>query len=529
MAYSVYEVPNFGEGYNDIKQDVDDVELLRTQSPKSINMDYSKIRGAAGKDTGERIMGADGISHPMNGAVQLIYEGGLRGGGGWVNKRIVVAGGKLYLLCPGQFFVEIGSGFASAATDLIDATHYIDIFIMTDDTNNIKKWDGFDSGNFADLTMKNESAATVYFRAKCVDVFKERLILGNIQESTDSGETWTEYEDRWMWSNAGDPETWAAADYNTIVTKEGDEIVRLFTYGDIQLIFKKYSLHGSTFTGGALDFEWHSINERVIRTAPYSIASTDKGAIYICEEGLQYTDGLTVNQLPIDTRVRGIIKSIYYDKLDISYGVANDYLQQYWLALPTEGSTTINKIIIYDWRYNNWKVREVENLNTLGVFTNDLAGTWRNIQGYTWSELAHLKWNDSDLYPGSKDIIFGKTTGYCHKKGISYSNDGAAYNARHETGWFEPAQGRKTEIMFFQPFWSGLINTEATVEYKVDYESTWRSTVAVPFTITNKEETPFINMRATGRRFNIRVSNDNANEFFYLYRANIHHQPRGLR
>ncbi len=517
----ILEIPDFGGGYNDMAVDVGGL-LSPTQSPNSINMDYSRIPGAACKDLGEKEIGSGSITNPLAGAVQMLYEGNIRVNNQWLNKRLVVAGGTLYYRCLGNYFVEMGTGFATGASDLIDATHYIDLFIMTDGTNPIKKWDGLTEAGFTDLTISGGGAGFATLTAKCCGVFKDYFILGNTVEDG------TEYPTRYRWSNLGDPEKYEAADYNNIVTMSGDEIIRFITLYDTHIVFKKHSVHGVTWTGGSLPFDWYPIDSKVVNIAPYSIATGDLGVFFYCEEGLMVTDGMSVRELPVSMKVKDVLRRVYVDSIDGIYGMSIDPLHQYWLALPVRGSTTNNYIIIYDWKYNTWKVMEMAT-NVIGVMTNNESGIWKSIQDYTSGELAHLKWRDVIL-TGSKEVVFGKSTGYVTKRGLSFSNDGSAYNARHETGWFELAGGIKTEVMRFQPFVEGKAGTVFTIEYAVDSApNTWISTQNYTFVQTNVVETPMIGLRKTCKKVKFRFSNDNADEFFNLYKGYIHHQPRGTR
>jgi len=518
----IYEIPDFSGGYCDIKDDVDDQVLIRNQTPNCDNMDFTKNVGAASKDYGEMVMGSSGQISVLNGPVQLIYEGGMRGTDEWYNKRLVVGGGKVYTYCPGEFYVELSTPtMLSTSTDLIDCCHYIDQFYLCDGTNYVRVWDGFSLG-ISSLNASYTTGADIDFIPKCVEEYKDRLVFGNLIESGSLD------EDKIRWTKMAQPLSLEVAHYDWIITKEGDPIVRMKRLFDTLIVFKKNSVHAVVWTGGDFVFQQQCIDDRVIHIAPYSIAKGPREFIFLTEEGLQYTDGMRVEQMPQDSNVKGIIDAIYMESYERSYAISSHSRHKYYLAVSTKGSSHPNYILIYDWKYNVWSIKE-KDVNVLGIWTSDATGNWRYIDDYEWEIFMGLKWNNFLLYPGSKELIYGKTDGKCYKHGIAYANDGAAYNGYIETGWLNLNNNYHTELALIQPIVEGKASTSLDIDYKIDYETNWRNTGNHIFSATGLREAPLISLRDTCRKAKFRFSNNNANEYFNIYKLYIHHQPRGLR
>jgi len=265
----------------------------------------------------------------------------------------------------------------------------------------------------------------------------------------------------------------------------------------------------------------------VINVSPYSIAKGDRGAFFLCEEGIKFTDGINVTPLPADVKVRNLLKRIYAENLLLAYGIVDDNSHQYILAVTVRGSSVNNYIIIYDWVYNNWSIMERE-ATCLNMLTSNVSDVWQNFSTYTWDQVAYIKWMDF-VKAGSKRLVFGKSAGYTNEISLAHSNNGEAYDAFHETGWLELNGGDYTEVLRYQPHVSGLAGGTFTVEYKCDDQKTWNSTSDYTFQETNKIETPYIDLRTTCRRFKLKFSNNNANEFFNHYKGYIYHNPRGSR
>lgn len=519
-----FEIADFSIGYDD---SLDESQMPANATQNASNTDYSQEAGILRKDFGTKVASSTGITYPLAGAITGMYEGSIwaSGSGAWINKRLVAAGGSLYWYCPGGYLVLVGDGgeFATGNTDYVDMVHYITDFVITDRENAIRKWNGFN------LSLDLLGGTDGLYRARCVEVFRNHLILGGTQESLDAGATWTNYDSRFRYSNLGDHETWDATDYNDIVDKAGDRIVRIKTLYDNCIVFKKNSVHSVQFTGGDSDFNYTVIDSKTINNAPWSVARWRDGLMFLNEEGFQTTDGMSVTTFPADTKVTKLLKRLRHEELGRVYATSSDILHQYICCVPLDGSTTNSHVIIYDWKHDTWKIAE-RGYNAVGVFTDDNLGDWDKIAEYYGYELAGTTWNNYSLYSGSKIITYGDTDGYVKERSLGYNDDAAAYDSFHETGWLDFGKpGIKKDFLQVQPTWKGIADTYATLKYKVDYDAAWTSCSANAFDETGRVEQPFLNLRGNGNKIKFRIENNNADEYYALYKLKIFYNLRSRR
>ena len=533
----VYEIKDFARGYDD---SVSEDHSRENTTQDCVHTEYVSERGAVSKDVGERNVGYTSIfasvsldTYPMNEGdpVQLLYQGSMWGSstGEWFTKRFAVCGGKMYQFCDGDLFIPLEGGstiFEELATDFVDATHYQDMFIITDGENDIREWGGFDNnvdilGMYASTGTSVSTSQTL--KADCVEVFRNRVFIGNVNNAG------TEYDSRVQWSSLGDPNDWPVANYNDVIDKEGDEVVRLKAYGDSLIIFKRNSVHKAVYTGGDLPYFFTQVDANTVNNAPWTVAQIPNGLVFLNEEGLNITDGNNVTRLEADKRIQGLLKRIYVGSIDRAYGVSDDGENEYNLLVPIDGSPTCNYMITWNWQEDTWKIREID-ANVLGLFTDLKAGTWDSIIDYYGYELIGLSWDSRLLYPGSKRLMFGRDDGYVRERSIAYNRQGSAYTCYHTTPWLDfDLPGIYKEVVKIRPRWKGISGTNVDVYYKTDDDTDWTALTTDNFDSTGVVESPFLYLRDTGMRWKFKFENSNANEAFTLYRCNIYFEQRGER
>jgi hypothetical protein len=164
------------------------------------------------------------------------------------------------------------------------------------------------------------------------------------------------YPNRLYFSNAGNPETWAANDYIDINPNDGDFISGLYVLGDELLISKKnrvFSLTG--FDVGT--FSINNINERINgfgNISHNSFQNIGNDTLFLSFTGniphirsIQRTRyAVNVAGGIISEDIEGTMLGLNKSKLDISTSIFDG--RKYYLAVP-EGSSTINNVVIvYD-------------------------------------------------------------------------------------------------------------------------------------------------------------------------------------
>lgn len=545
----IFEISNFSRGYDSSVNE----EIAAPESTQNcLNTDYTSEYGAISKDVGEKRIGDESIVYPLTGATQAVYQGSIYGDSNEsFDKKLLINDGIVYMYCDGGNFIPLAGGTTLfETTGLIDITHYYQRFLMAGGADHpIYTWDGF-TNDVTSLTLSIGAVVSNTFRCNCIESFRNRVFLGNVWEM--SGSDWNINENTVRWSNIGLPGTFSDEDYVDVIDKEGDEIVRLKSYADKLLIFKKYSLHKLTYIGGEdYVFEKSAIDYRTVNNAPFSIAETPAGLVFLNSEGLQVTDGETVSTLPADKAITALLRRVYGGSLHLAYAVTNDPSQEYILAIALDGSNTNNHLIIWNWKYNTWKVSDKE-ADVLGIYTNRFTGTWQPIKDYYGTEIAHLSWNSSKLYPSGNDVVLGKSDGYVKKHSLSYNTGSTSpavygsavygvsmyggisgfegYSCFHETPWLDLEEpGVYKEVVRLQPMWKGSSGASVTVKYKSDGDASWSNASTDSFNGSNVIEQPLLSIRSHGRKFKFRFENSNANQSFTIYRIKIFYEKRETR
>jgi hypothetical protein len=545
----VFEIENFAKGYDDsLAEDFAPPESTQ----HCLYTDYARRPGTIAKSLGESSDIGDNVAgklvtvqKPATGSedIQLIYEGRIdaSGTGGWLNKRFIVAGGKVYQYCSGDYLIRLNSGdVLFHTTDLLDATHYINNFYIAGGYDYaIRTWNGLN--NSVD-TVTSLEGGTNHYRAKYVEIYRNRLFMADTSESTDGGVTWTAFPNTVRYSDLGAPTRWDSEDigyvdanYVSILDKEGDEIVRIMAFADALIIFKRNSIHKLTYTGGDLPFERTEIDLRAWGNAGFTVAKVPQGLLFLNQEGLQYTDGTKVENLASAKKVAGILSpyvlpsisylgsQIDYGELEKFYAVSNDTTYEYSVAFSLYGETALSHMLTWNWKYDTWKVRNMGTssvtkdtpVSCLGIFTEE----------------------PTETNAGQKKFITGRhdgtltedtTTGY----GIGGNDYPDCY---HITPWLDfGSPGKQKEVIKLQVLWELSFLSQMTVSYQGSDD--WTGVANNPvFTdlpvVTGGGNTvqTILPMRALGRRFRFRFSMVGQGQYFYVYSMKIFYNERDIR
>jgi hypothetical protein len=564
-----FEIKNFGKGYDD---SVNEEMADPSSTQNCLNVTYNEEYGAVSKDVGIKTLGEDSVVHPLSCTIQRVYEGNIDVSGGsgvFDDRKLIVAGGIPYTYCAGDFVIPLHSStvFSSVSTTIPDITSYINkFFVAAGYDHDIREWDGVSPSISTNIGLGSwtTSVSLELFRAKTCDFFHNRLILANTRESENNGTTWSVHENRIRWSEQGNYNSWHTYDtawknayYNDVNDRGGDEIVKLHAYKDVLLIFKKNSLWKAIWTGGDSSnayqyiFDFSAVDQRSLGNSPWTIADTPQGVVWLNEEGLQITDGETVIPLEASKSVINLLKRLNIGSIDTACATSNDPRHEYSIAVPIDGSDYNNYLITWNWLYNTWKINDIK-ASAIGMWTDNVSGTWETIEDYRGFEISALKWNNYLLYPSNHYLVYGDSDGYIKRKSICY-NTGAAdvsyygsavygtdvyggtseytgYNAYHETPWLDfELPGVHKEVLRIRPLWKGTDGASVTLSYKSDLDSAWTSTTVDVFNEDGMPEQDFLFMRKTGRRFKFRIENNNANESFTLYRLIAYYNKRDWR
>lgn len=311
-----------------------------------------------------------GPALPVSSEGATIMEAAYHRADGSTEFRLIAgAGGNLYRL-DGSSWVQVGSGYKSDKWDAINYRKNTEEWhIITNGADEIQ-YSAKDSASYQAL----EGAPV---KARCITLSDERLWIGGVDDDQE-----VVY---WSWDN--DPNNWSVDLENPqqgggfiyIRTHDGTKVIAVKALLNDVVIFKDRSLHRIT---GSYPGEYELVNVYG-ETGPISentIVSTGGSVFFLCAQGLCLYNGMTVETLALsagDSRLEQLAGRINRAAADRACSVIHKGIM--YVALPIDGSTANNAVIIYDmtegiytlltgYRVDSWLVYHAENTEKL-LFT----------------------------------------------------------------------------------------------------------------------------------------------------------------
>ena len=86
-------------------------------------------------------------------------------------------------------------------------------------------------------------------------------------------------------------------------------------------------------------------------------------------------------------------------------------------------------------------------------------------------------------------------------------------------------------MVTINPTWKGIAGDYADIQYKTDYGAAWASCTVDAFDASGEIEQPdiFPQRKAVGKKWKFRISNNNADEYFALYKMMFYYNLLGER
>jgi hypothetical protein len=199
------------------------------------------------------------------------------------------------------------------------------------------KWDG---STASDLGVTLDGTTGNMPQAKYVAFWNNFAFVAHTLESA------TAHKSRVRWSNANQPEKWAASDYVDIdIGERGDSITALVPHGDRLLVFKENSVH-AIYGWDSDSFQVVTLTNDVGSVASSSPVSTPHGVYFwFGTEGVYLFDGerfiwLFAKLVPAidDARIT------FTNKPQLAWGKNRLYASVDW----TEAGATARRTLIYD-------------------------------------------------------------------------------------------------------------------------------------------------------------------------------------
>ena len=269
-----------------------------------------------------------------------IMEAAFHGEDGATEYRIIAgAGGKLFRLNEDGSWTLLGEGYASDRWDMVNYRKNAEEWHIV--TNGVDPVMYGTKGGGRYQPIEGVPAAGRY-----ITLSDERLWLGGV----DSEPTRV----YWSWDN--NPNNWTVdmehpeqgGGFIDVRTYDGTRVIGLKALLNDIVIFKERSLHRMV---GSYPGEFELV-EVYGNTGPISedtIVSTGGSVYFLCGEGLCVYNGMTVESVALskgDTRLQGIAERINRAAAHMAASVI--YRGTMYIALPLDGSTVNNAVIVFD-------------------------------------------------------------------------------------------------------------------------------------------------------------------------------------
>jgi hypothetical protein len=181
--------------------------------------------------------------------------------------------------------------------------------------------------------------------ARHLAVWGNYLVMGNL--STDNTKI--------HWSGTDDPESWTAGTDNsgTQGFPDGGEVMKI-TNAPLRLIFLERAIHRATEVGGDDVFQFDQISAESGCAASGSVAQFQDLVFYLSREGFMMVSNAgfrPIGSQRVDKTFFADVNTDYLFRITATCDPTN---KLYRVCYPSTGSTTCNKMLIYNWEQDLW-------------------------------------------------------------------------------------------------------------------------------------------------------------------------------
>jgi hypothetical protein len=179
---------------------------------------------------------------------------------------------------------------------------------------------------------------------KAVVIWNERAWL------TDGVDVW--------FSEFGLPECFSEFSFIAVNPDDGHSVTGILPFGDSLLVGKTNATYYVIGTDES-DFDIRVLSDRFGVVSHQSMATAEGMAFWFGGENFYKSDGNQTAAIG-DVAVRDIVDSIDPAYYSLVRAVINDKKGWYVCGVPADSATSINKLLIYNYREDNWTVFEYE-------------------------------------------------------------------------------------------------------------------------------------------------------------------------
>lgn len=183
------------------------------------------------------------------------------------------------------------------------------------------------------------------------------------------------------WSDIGEPENVDPTFFAEFRTNDGDMVTGMKSYSGSLVVTKKKSFH--RITGGVPDnFAIQEISDQYGCLSNKTLIQWEDYLWFLDDKGIVQYNGANIEV--ISTKIQPIIDSMNIDAaVNNAVGLFNRSQNELWFAIPTNGATMNNTILVYDTIVKAWTKYEGINISTLAYARGQLSKNTPFVGGYT--------------------------------------------------------------------------------------------------------------------------------------------------
>lgn len=224
----------------------------------------------------------------------------------------------------------------------------------------------------------------VNYFPKYIDIFANRLMLAGFSST----------QSRIIFSEAGEPEGYQIQNYFDVRPDDGDAISGIKSYANRLMIFKDRSIT-CLFGDDPTNFYLHEISTVYGCVNNRCIVDFDDYICWLDRKGIVHYNGSTFEM--ISDKIQPIFDRMNYDVAKTTaIGVHDKLRNQVMFAIPVDGATQNNLVVVYDY----------------------LAKAWTTQDGYVPTAFRKIKGSNN-----TQNVFYGNASGTINWFGPSFMSD----------------------------------------------------------------------------------------------------------
>lgn len=252
----------------------------------------------------------------------------------------------------GQYSYNVQANFTGAVDDRWTGGAFNGVLILNNPVDGMYYWNG-------DVTTRLRRMPAWPSGQKCDSVlfFKNYILaLGATISSVKQPQVI-------YWGNAAEPgavpTSWTATSTNdagsTPQTAEtGGSLVDGMVFGDVAYIYDQDSRFGVRYIGGNSVFQVFRIPDVDGLLGRGCIANTPKGQVFLANGDVRIHNGGGSESIIEGSNRRWLFNSMDTTYATRSFLAINPRKNELWVAFPTTGNTSCNRVLVWNWKDNTW-------------------------------------------------------------------------------------------------------------------------------------------------------------------------------